>query len=52
MATIEIKTRDVENTSSLPDQGTPQHTFVVYTDDVGKKQILRGGSNFRSGRKN
>ena len=44
MAKIEIRTRDLDKTSWLPDQGTPQHTFLIYTNDAGEKVVLRGGS--------
>ena len=43
MGIIEIKSRDVQGTSILPENLTPQHTFYIYTNDRGEKQILRGG---------
>ena len=44
MATIEIRTRDVGLTGWMPDQASPQHTFLIYTDDNGNQEILRGGA--------
>tara|TARA_Y100000389_G_C17431862_1_gene503139 strand:+ start:730 stop:1143 length:414 start_codon:yes stop_codon:yes gene_type:complete len=45
MAKIEIITRPVDfpGLTLLPDPTTPQHSFLLYTDDFGQKQILRGG---------
>ena len=52
MAKIEIITRDVDSNiiRSLPDQMAPQHTFLLYTDDYGKQEVIRGGqfSDFKS----
>ncbi len=45
MATIEIRTRDVDYISILPDHGTPQHTFLIYTNDNGEQFALRGGAD-------
>ncbi len=42
MATIEIQSRDVTGTSYLPGS-TPQHLYLVYTDDTGNEYMLRGG---------
>ena len=43
MATIEIRTKDVKDTAWMFDQGSPQHTYIIYTDDNGNQEILRGG---------
>ncbi len=50
MATIEIRTRDVNGTSFLPEYKTTQHTFVIYTKDTGEQYILRGGQDYVSER--
>ena len=46
MARIQIKTRDVNGTSFLPEHKTPQHTFIIYTKDNGEQYVLRGGQDY------
>ena len=46
MAKIEIWSRNVKRIPKLPIWGHLQHLYLVYTDDQGNREVLRGGPEF------
>lgn len=46
MAKIEIFSRNVKKVPDMPIFGKAQHLYLIYTDDSGSKELLRGGPEF------